>query len=182
VSSVVEGNKSIKITATPQPADLVVALLCRQYRRFRNVNNQNYSEGIAFYAMRESRWIVNYPNLHYDNGVQKNSATSGLYKPTVRLFKNARSYLVQQRAIAVSLAPSYFLECLIYNVPDNLFVSNAQQAYRNIVEWLRTADLEQMMCQNGQQPLFGNTPEQWSLTSARTLVIGLVNLWDHWGT
>jgi hypothetical protein len=176
-----EGNKSVKITATPQPVDLVVALQYRKYRRFQNVNDQDYTEGMAFYAMRETRWVVNYPILHYDNGVQKSSRTSGLYKAVVRLFKNARSYLVEQGTIAESLAPSYFLECLIYNVPDNLFVSDPQRVFCNIVNWLRTANLEPMLCQNGQQSLFGNTPEQWSLTSAKELVDSLGNLWNHWG-
>ncbi len=176
-----EGNKSIKISATPQPVDLIVAYKYLKYLRYGNVNDQNYIEGIAFDATQESRWIVNYPKLHYENGAQKNNQTSGLYKPVVRLFKNARSHLVEHGAIADSLAPSYFLECLIYNAPDNLFVTNAQQVYCNIVNWLRTANLEQMYCQNGQQPLFGDTPEQWSLNSAKMLIDNSVNLWEHWG-
>jgi hypothetical protein len=131
----------------------------------------------------ENRWIVNYPKIHYDNGVTKNSAssTNGWYKPTVRLFKNARTYLVNIGDIPADLAPSYFLECLLYNVPDDKFGSDFQSTFCNVINWLLLeADFSQFVCQNEELHLFGNTPEQWSEDKARRFLQAMVKLWEDW--
>ncbi|MCK4822754.1 nucleotidyltransferase, partial [bacterium] len=139
-----EGNKSLKVAAGSNrlPADVVVCLQYRKYRRFRSIIDQKYGEGIVFYTIRENRRVINFPKVHYENGVGKNSSssTNGWYKPTVRIFKNARTYLIDHDVISEDLAPSYFLECLIYNVPDEKFGSNYQDTFRNVVNWLVGAD------------------------------------------
>jgi hypothetical protein len=70
-------------------------------------------EGMRFWSRNDHGKIVNYPKLHYKDGVRKNSPerTNGWYKPRARIFKNARTYLVDQGTISDDLAPSYFLEC-----------------------------------------------------------------------
>jgi hypothetical protein len=137
-------------------------------------------EGIKFYTLYENRTVINYPKPHYDFGVSKNSSANGRYKPSVRIFKNARTFLVNQGAIAVGLAPSYFLECLIYNVPDELFSSSYQETFIEALNWLNLADLNGFVCQNEQIPLFGSSPEQWSVSDAQELINELIYLWNHW--
>ena len=41
-------------------------------------------------------------------------------------------------------------------------------------------NLSRLVCQNGQQLLFGPTPEQWSVTNAKTLADQFVSLWNDW--
>ena len=36
------------------------------------------------------------------------------------MFKAARNRLVEKKMLTKSEAPSYFIECLLYNVPDGL--------------------------------------------------------------
>jgi hypothetical protein len=163
------------------PADVVV---CLQYRKYPSYPQDvdEYVEGMKFYVPSENRWVVNYPKIHYDNGVTKNSrpGTNGWYKPTVRLFKNARTYLVDRGRISADLAPSYFLECLLYNVPNDRFGSSFQDTFCNVVSWLRNADLSCFICQNEQLLLFGNLPEQWSVEKARHFLQLMASLWDNW--
>ena len=174
---VAQGNKSIKLKADPPriAADVVVCLTHRQYNSF-----YSYVEGITFWALRDKRWIVNYPKVHYKNGAAKSTRTWDRYKRTVRMFKNARNHLGSSGRISSDLAPSYFVECLLYNAPDLAFRPGFQETYCAIVNWMSQDSLEALVCQNGQQWLFGPSPEQWSVADAKTFANQLVSLWNDW--
>jgi hypothetical protein len=174
-----EGRKSLKVQTSYLPADVVVSL---QYRKYpdRPRSEADFIEGMAFWVPSESKWVINYPKLHYENGVKKNQDTNGWYKPTVRMFKNARTYLVDKGFIPADLAPSYFLECLLYNVPNDKFGSDFQSTFREVITWLLKADFSRFVCQNEQLPLFGSSPEQWSKDKARHFLQAIVELWNNW--
>jgi len=79
------------------------------------------------------------------------------------------------------VAPSYFVECLVYNVPDSAFSSSRQGTFAGIVDYLNAKlPVAEAMCQNGQVKLFGNTPEQWDVAKACTLLNALISLWNNW--
>ena len=181
-SAVNIGNKSLKVAGNSNrlPADVVACIQYRKYRYFNSVNDQDYIEGMLFYTLRERREVINFPKVHYQNGTAKNGRTASRYKPTIRVFKNARTYLVNQEIISKELAPSYFLECLLYNVPDVKFTSNHQNTFCDVINWLREVDMTNFVCQNEQVYLFGNTPEQWSSTNAKELLGELIDLWNNW--
>ena len=176
------GNKSLKIVGNSNrlPADVVACMQYRRYKRYRSLNDQSYVEGMVFYTLKEGREVINFPKVHYQNGTEKNSRTSSRYKPTIRVFKNARTYLVNQRIISKELAPSYFLQCLLYNVPDGNFTFNYQDTFCSVVNWLQETNINGFKCQNEQLPLFGDTPEQWSTANARKFLNMLVHLWNNW--
>lgn len=181
-SIITEGNKSIKVKdeSGRLPADIVVCLQYRKYQHFRSNYDQQYVEGIVLYTQRENNMVINFPKQHYDNGVEKNARTYGWYKPTIRVLKNIRTYLIDNKIIEESLAPSYFLECLIYNVPNNAFGGNYQETFCNVVNWLAKADFNSFVCQNGQLLLFGDSSEQWSISAAKQFIFALINLWNNW--
>jgi hypothetical protein len=179
-------NNCVKISGASGclPADIVPSI---QYRRYTNL--AIWIEGIWFWSASHSGPVINYPKQHYDNGVAKNGIlrTDGRYKPAVRMFKNARTYLVSRGIISEDLAPSYFLESLIYNVPDDRFGASYRATYRAVVEWVRDTLngsnaivwlLNPLTCQNGQLSLFGTTAQQWNFGSAQQLVSELINLWN----
>lgn len=184
VQNVTEGNKSIKVSGGSGRlgADVIPCLQYKKYLRFPRLQDEAYIEGIVFYTLREGRQIINFPIPHYNNGVDKNSQqkTNGWYKPGVRVFKNMRTYLVGRNSMSEDLARSYFLECLIYNVPNNLFGVSYQDTFCKAVNWLRKADLNSFVCQNGQTPLFGNSQEQWSTGEASQFLDAIANLWNNW--
>jgi len=172
-SQITEGNKSIKIRANNGrlPADVVV---CCQYRKYRTVSNYDYIEGMCFWTRNDNRQVINYPKAHYDNGVSKHQNSSNWYKPAVRLFKNCRG------SISGDTTPSYFLECMLYNVPNSKFGTSYQNTFCNIVSWLNEVNLDNFVCQNGQLNLFGMTPEQWNTGQAREFIRNLISLWNNW--
>jgi hypothetical protein len=183
-AAVKEGNKSLKLAGGSGrlPADIVVAIEHRKYVYFYGKSSQFYVDGIKFYSLRDNRGIINFPKPHYENGVKKNSAnqTDGWYKPTVRMFKNARTYLTGRDTIPRDLAPSYFLECLLYNVPSELFGTNYQATYSGLLRYFSENTIANSVCQNEQQALFGDTPEQWQIKPAIQLISELIGLWNNW--
>ena len=163
------GRKTLKIKkgTLPADADLVVTL--------------RYRGGIAFYLSDEKRWVVSYPQQHHQWGSKKDKATNQRFKRTVRMFKAARNRLVDTKALTKDDAPSYFIECLLYNVPDKLFKSKLAPTYTGILAWLTTAKFGDFQCQNRKVALFGPGQEQWSVNKAQTLVKALGDLWRAGG-
>jgi hypothetical protein len=183
-AAVTEGAKSLKLARAQGKlgADIIPAIQLRKYQYFYGIDAQQYVEGIRFHSHRNGWQIVNFPKLHYDNGVAKNAQgrTNGRYKPAVRMFKNARTYLVDRSAIAKDAAPSYFLESLIYNAPDSLFSGNRQEMFMNVGNYLYGLQPDRAICQNEQMPLFGSTPEQWDAPKAGQFLNALRDLWNNW--
>ncbi|MXX53277.1 MAG: nucleotidyltransferase, partial [Dehalococcoidia bacterium] len=171
---IAQGNKTIKLKPNPGSlaADVVV---CANHRTY--TSRSAHIDGIMLYVLQDKRQIVNYPMLHYQNGAEKGRRTRDRYKRTVRMFKNARNRLLSDGRLHRKAAPSYFLECLLYNAPNECFLSGYQDTYVSIVNWMTGADLGMLVCQNGRQQLFGDLPEQWSQSNARSLSSGLADLW-----
>lgn len=186
--NVIQGKKAIRVQkdSVPLNADIIVALKYRKFSRFTS-NNAAAQEGITFFISSENRWVVNYPSLHYNNGVFKNSifSTNGWFKPVVRMFKNARGYMVDKGLIRDGLSSSYFIECLFYNVPNDKFGNSYRNTYFNSCMWLKSADIGSFLCQHGQGSLcrhngFEYGPDQWPLYDARNFIQQLAYLWDNW--
>lgn len=179
-TKITAGNKSIKLTgdASRVNADVVPCIQYRKYKRFQSLTDQYYVEGISFFTQSEKRQIINYPKKHYEKGCSKNSPeqTNGWFKPTVRMFKNARSKLIDDKIIHEKLAPSYFIECLVYNVPKINFGNDWASTYYNVLDWLSKEDFAKFLCQSEQTYLFGDSPEQWNVNDAKTLVTKLQEL------
>lgn len=183
VNNLVIGNKTIKLKedGSRLPADILV---CLQYRNYFKLNYSTYIEGVLFWTRNELREIINYPKLHYDNGVSKNKKCDNLYKPAVRIFKNVRTCLSNKKILDKRLIPSYFLESLLYNVPNDKFDRSYQITFLGVLTWivdsLLTNHCENYLCQNEQLPLFGNTPEQWSKHDALIFLTKLSEFWENY--
>jgi len=166
-NAVIYGRKSLKIAkgSIPAAADVVVTL--------------HYENGLAFFLPDEHRWVVSYPHQHYERGLRKEEATNNRYKRVIRMFKATRNYLVENNLIQGDTAPSYFIECLLFNVPNEMFRPRLVNSYTNIVEYLSTANLRQFECQNGKRELFGSSPDLWSENKARTFIRALAKLLEE---
>ena len=178
---VTQGNKAIKVGCGPgrMVADVVPAV---QYRRYSKFAGQ--SDLLAYWGIRFEdaigREIVNYPKYHIERGESKNSAerTTGRYKPTIRVFKNLRNYLVDSGLLGRRVAPSYYLECALHNVPDDRFVGRFVDTVPGILDYLSVAPYAAFMCQNGVTQLFGDTPTQWSATNFAAFLGAARAAWD----
>ena len=164
--AVKSGRKTLKVPKgkIPADADLVVTL--------------SHREGIGFYLPDERRWVVSFPQQHHDRGVKKEKAANNRFKRTIRMFKAARNRLVEKKVITKDDAPSYFIECLLYNVPDHLFAPKLAPTYTGIINWIGTANLQGFKSQNGEVALFGPGREQWTVEKERAFVRALREQWD----
>ena len=172
-AAVSDGNKSLKVAGhgSRLAADVVP---CNTYRLYSNP--WIYGTGITFWT-RSGVQIVNFPKAHLKNGADKNQHCATNYKPIVRMFKNARNR-------ASSDFPSYFLECLMYNVPGNCFSPNHGNTFvaavNHLLEAIDSGSIHSFRCQNEQQPLFGVAPYQTHVASAVRFANVMVTLWNNY--
>lgn len=97
-------------------------LACAEHRHFftyPSVGKPTYREGIVFWKADGTK-IVNYPKQHSENCTTKHQGTNSWFKPTVRVFKNIRNRMIENGYLQEGIAPSYFLEGMLWNVPNNL--------------------------------------------------------------
>jgi hypothetical protein len=79
----------------------------------------SYREGTRIFKNDGWSSIENYPAQHLAKGRAKNSATNNNFKKLVRILKR-----VENAMVAASVhreVPSYFVECLVYNCPNDIF-------------------------------------------------------------
>jgi hypothetical protein len=176
------GNKAIRVLGNPGTrldADLLVCMEYRKYQAFHGPNSP-YVPGVEFYTQRENRRVINYPKVHYENGCEKHASTKDWFKRTVRTYKRARNKVVEYGWMQADIAPSYFVECLLFNVPDHRFGGSFQANFLDVLEWLEAQSLSGFWSQNKQVPLFENTPEQWRIENAQRFLLEMRDLWRLW--
>jgi hypothetical protein len=172
------GSKCIRVlpAAGRLQADVVP---CIEYKHYTNL--QPGAKGMTFWATRTNDQIINYPKLHIENGAAKNKRVGERYKPTVRVFKNARERLAEYVG---GDFPSYFLECMLFNVPDDAFGASYGATFASVLNsWVAAFDsgtAAKYVSQSRQQWLFGGAPYQCDLGRANALVNSLVHLWNEW--
>lgn len=91
---------------------------CLRYRWFYSPGPSGYEEGIQLIADRGLA-PHNFPQQHYDNGCTKNNETGRRFKRIARILKRLENKMVEDGVIDV--VPSYLIESLVYNVPNNYF-------------------------------------------------------------
>jgi hypothetical protein len=181
-ASVKPGKKAIKIEAngSRRNADVVVAFKFNRYHQFINPSNQRFDTGMAFFTPDNTR-IANYPKQHSDNCTSKHQATGNRFKPIVRIFKNMRGKLADLGAIEKGLAPSYYIEGLLYNVPNACFSGSYSTTVLDILKWLhQTTDRGKFVCVNEQYYLLrDNNPVCWPIADGEKFIKAVVQLWNN---
>lgn len=174
-------NKAIKIKASGsrRSADVVACYQYRRYIWFINSNDYKYIAGVIFPSASSGN-IINYPKQHSDNCTTKHQATNSWFKPMVRIVKNMRSRLVDDGVIAKDVAPSYYIEGLLYNVPNLSFGNSYAATFCHCIDWLRSTDQSKLKCANEQYWLFGNSNVQWQSQKCDQFLNALVTFWNNW--
>lgn len=177
------GNKAIAIAArgNRRKADVIAAIQFRRYYRFKSKADQSYEEGICFYNTA-GEIIANYPEQHSANLTSKHQSTNRCLKPMVRVLKNLRGKLVEDSRITSGIAPSYYLEGLLYNVLNEKFTSSFQDCFVNAMNWIQNeADKSKLMCANEQYYLiWENSHTSWSKTNCEAFLEAAIELWNNW--
>ena len=180
-SAVSVGNKAIKIAGNGnrRDADVVVAVQFRRYISFASLTNQSYIEGICLFDSSGNQ-IVNYPDQHAENCTIKHQATNNWFKPVVRVLKNMKVRMVDEGMIGAGVAPSYFIEGLLYNAPNDLFGNSYEDSFVDTFNHLLNADRTQFLCANEQYYLLRNSAVTWSSADCDQFLNALSTLWKNW--
>lgn len=118
--AVTEGNIAYRVRErkTTLPADVVPSW---EYRRYDRIVNgvPEFHIGSRVYP-KSGGYKNNFPALQLSSGRRKTQATSRRYKRMVRALKKLQTKLVNEGILDAEL-PSYLIECIVYNVPNDKF-------------------------------------------------------------
>lgn len=103
-------------------ADVVPTFEHRRYRI--DGGKSSYTSGTELRPDGGGR-IINWPHQNYENGTVKNSLTSTRFKKLVRVLKRLRDEMLADGVAAADPIPSYLIECLVWNAPNDAFVHEA---------------------------------------------------------
>jgi hypothetical protein len=166
-------------------ADVLAAFAQRRYqKKIINYLGGGYiypysePEGTQFVPDGGGNAIVNWPEQHYTNGVAKNRATGFRFKSAVRALKNLKYEMealgnpAQKKA--AKEAPSYLIECLVYNV-QNLAGDSYHDTVRNVITVAYNATNADETCKgwlevNEMKWLFHPT-QPWTRVQANTFLL-----------
>jgi hypothetical protein len=156
------------------------AVPCFEFRRYSD--DGTWLEGVAFDPDKGTR-IQNWPQQNYDNGVAKNSTTGQRFKDVVRILKRLRYKMNDENVAAAAPIPSFLIECLVWNVPNETFalgtytavvreslvhLFNNTMKYEDCKEWGEINELKYLF----------RSVQPWTLQQAHAFIS---TVWDYLG-
>ena len=162
-------------------ADVVPALEYRWYYRDSSQRVQQVS-GVAIFPDAGLR-IENYPEQHYTNGVAKNGRTGRRFKDVVRILKRLRNEMNEEGVRSATNMPSFLIESLVWNVPDEGFDRGEySDDVRYVLGHVFNSTLADETCKgwlevNGIKYVFHST-QPWTREQAHTFIS---DAWDYVG-
>ncbi len=152
---------------------------CYTFRQYQNTACTQWDEGSIVYT-RDGGKIVNWPRQQLINGRDKNARTNHRYKFVVRALKAVENDLAGLGEI--DALPSYLMECLTYNVPDQVLTGDTlDEAFCGAIAHLRGrlnafwGDWREMREPNEMKRVFQDG-QKWKVQDARQL---LEAAWSH---
>lgn len=122
-TSVTRGNKAFDVHANTYRIDADVVPTFK-HRRYTGQNDSDgshqYYVGVAFNPDNGAQ-IINWPDQTYVNGVSRNDETARRYKRLVRIFKQLRNKMQDDKIPQASNIASFLIECLMWNAPLTAF-------------------------------------------------------------
>jgi hypothetical protein len=182
--SVTPGNKALHIAPNgklPRKADVLICTIYKDYWGFADlIDKESYIAGVQFHD-KNNNAIVNYPERHSDRCTDKHRDTGNRFKPTVRILKNMRNRMIEEGLLSSGVAPSYYIEGLLTNVPDPQFVARHDATFVNCMKWLLACDKKSLICAHRMRPLLGdNNPTAWPQANCESFINALANYWNTW--
>jgi hypothetical protein len=133
-TSVRRGTKAFDIRENTYRVDSD-AIATFEYRLYKE--DGTYITGTSFIPDGGSTFTVNWPEQNYNNGVAKNDQTGRRFKAVVRILKQLRMDMSEAGDAVASKIPSYLLECLVWNVPNDRFGNETlTEDVRRCIAWL----------------------------------------------
>jgi hypothetical protein len=97
------------------------------------------------------------------------------------MYKNMRNYMVDKGTLANGIAPSYFIEGMLYNVAIDKFGKSFDDTFVATFNYITAADQTAFKCANGIHLLLGdNSHTSWPAGDCQIFLNALRNLWNNW--
>jgi len=181
-SSVTPGKKAVFLpgSGNRRDCDVLPCVELRRYTRFKSWSDQSFHAGVCFW-MPDGTQIINFPKQHSANVTAKHQATNSWFKPVVRILKNMRNSMVDHGYLGTGVAPSYFLEGMLYNVPNANFSRSYKDTMVDALNWVINCDSSKLVCANDLYYLCNPTsPVTWRAESLQTYLDAAVKFWKEW--
>ena len=129
----VRKNKSILIKGnySRKQADVVPPLRYRNYKQDYYNDENNFKPGVLI-TTDDGQEIINYPEIHLENGRRKNIITNYYFKKIVRIMKELKYLMEEEGYNSASKINSFLIESLLWNVPDVLFLNEEEYSAKFI--------------------------------------------------
>lgn len=179
-TGVMPGRKAIAVPGegNRRDADVLACIGHRRYVSYLSSWDNRHHVGISFITSDGDR-IVNFPKQHKQNCTQKHQNTNSRFKSNVRVLKNMRNAMVNEGFLKKGVAPSYFLEGMLWNVPNQSFVSGYQQSFENYLHWLEQCDATKLACANNLYWLIReNSQVCWNIQGYQTFLTAARQYWN----
>ncbi|MCA1434679.1 nucleotidyltransferase [Bradyrhizobium sp. BRP20] len=151
-------------------------LVCESFRRY-NSTYDSYHNGVAFFS--GGKRIENFPKQHSDNLTAKHQATNNNFKRMVRVFKNMRNSMIEKKLLAEGIAPSYFIEGMLWNVPNDRFFGNYREMWAACFNWVNSNDPSNLTTGSGMHWLVrDNENVCWPSANFQTFTAALKKYWE----
>lgn len=122
--AVTRGDKAFNIHETSYHVEADVAAFF-EHRRYEA--SGKYSKGVELRTDKDNQRVINWPEQHYANGCRKNTDTGTRFKSIVRALKCLSNEMTEQRVTDGNI-PSFLIECLVWNVPNDRFQNTTYTA------------------------------------------------------
>lgn len=120
-AAVTRGNKAFDLHENSYRVDADVVPTFEHRHFYRRASGEvAYISGTELRPDNGGR-IINWPEQNYRNGTDKNQTSGERFKKMVRILKRMRNEMVDVGSPEANPIPSYLLECLVWNVPNNCF-------------------------------------------------------------
>ncbi len=179
--AVTRGNKAFDIKENTYRVEADVAAFF-EHRRY--VSTTKYLSGVEMVPDDFNPLMIrNWPEQHYENGIQKNTNTNRRYKRAVRILKSLSNEMSSNGVQSAKKIPSFLIECLVWNVPNVDFdFSNYKSLVRSVLAYLFNNTLNDSKCSNWGEVsdlkyLF-NSSQPWTRKDAHDFI---GDAWDYIG-
>jgi hypothetical protein len=108
------GSTAIHVDANSARVEIDV-VPCFDYRYY--FSSASWRDGSKVFK-KDGSSLVNYSDQQLANGIAKNNATNRSYKRAVRILKRLENAMVDSEYHRE--VPSYLMECLVYNTPNQI--------------------------------------------------------------
>ena len=177
------GNKAIHLKATNyrRAADIIACVEHRRYYRYVSATDQGYYTGVKFTTTLGTN-VINFPKIHQAECTAKQKATGSYFKASARIFKNMRNRMIERSIIREGLAPSYFIEGMLWNVPSDKYGKSFQSTVVNCLNWLHGCKREDLVCANGLYYLLrDNAHNCWKPANFETYLAATIKFYNDGG-